>query len=641
MDQTQVSEGKIEFPPFENFEINSVDHFQKSCPNIFDVDIVEFNIDEIIQMINCFLIEQLSNENLIYFPQEYLNMISFSPKAKDIYNIVKDQLCIFAQKEADAIISLESISEIANKWNDINKIISNISHYFNIFIVGQESFIEIVFSEFNKILSEKSELIQILHSTISDSFNNGTIQWFSIDCSDLLIKCGLFNSIIVINNLDINIETMEQLDFFVQTCHSLIPPDRIHDFFNFLTEKITDFTQFFVEVPTNWKYISSLYEIYDYKKLYDDFISKFTELVKSKFTAFNPFQIFDEIHSLGSTNLMFVIRNIATTLFNGQNEMFSVLLANYMHVTFISLKQPISNDRLILFDEFAQLSNGLFIRYHCHHLLKRLLNYNSVVFDADERFSKIFDQHHVIAIIDDFREKQRIVSEFQNSSQILTFSVFNYEFFSQQIESTPKFPNFFLKAVQSFENHFKKHCKNAKLIWDFSLMHVTFKVLNIPFLKCVKCNGIDAIILIRLAKNKKSMKIDDLCNDLSLCKHEITDAIESLNTFSLVNYNEDKTISLNTDLIDVIDEQIVIPHIPKVFNVANQTMVNTMQIEAMITRFVKLHPGLPKEEVLNQLKSFSNFAFTDQEFYNSLKSLIKKQIISPLDSSKALNLTFT
>ena len=336
---------------------------------------------------------------------------------------------------------------------------------------------------------------------------------------------------------------------------------------------------------------------------------------------------------------MFVIRNIATTLFNGQNEMFSILLANYIHTTFMSLKQPINNERLNLFDEFAQLSNGFFIRYHSHNLLKRLLNYKRVVFDADERFSLICGHHRIIAIINDFKNKQKIVSGFSNMSQILTFSVFNREFFSNKIISTPKFPEFFSRAAQSFQDYFIKNCKNTKFIWDFSLMQVTFQVLNIPPLSTVKCNGIAAIILIQLSK-KESMKIEDLCKELSLNDQETTETIESLSTFSLVKYNVDHSVSLNTDIKDAIDDEIAIPFIPRVFGVQNQTMVNTMQIEALITRFVKLHPGLPKEEVFKQLNSFSNFSFTEQEFINSLRSLIKKQIISPIDSSKALNLTY-
>ena len=170
------------------------------------------------------------------------------------------------------------------------------------------------------------------------------------------------------------------------------------------------------------------------------------------------------------------------------------------------------------------------------------------------------------------------------------------------------------------------------------------KVLNIPQLKCVKCNGIAAIILIKLSQkvktDQKSMKIEDLCKELDLGEQDASNSIETLNTFSLIKINNDHSISLNENPKDIIDECIIIPSIPKFVGVPNQTMVNTIQIESMITRYVKLHPGYTKEEVFQQLSSFSSFTFTEQEFYNSLRSLIKKQIISPLDSSKSLKLTY-
>lgn len=644
MNQSLISDEKIEFPPFENFQIDSINHFKKGTPKIFDLNNEEFNYDEAFQIINDFISEQLSNEDLIYFPQSYLNIAAFSPRANEIYENVKEQLIDFGHKRADDIINLNSITEISNQWNYINKIHQNISHYFNIFTLEKDSFSTILYSLFNEIFSEKSDLIQLLHSSIIDSFNNGIIQWLAVDCSDLLIKCNIFDSMFIIDNFNVKLDNMENLDLFFQVFHSLVPSDQVFHFLDYLIEQIQDFVPYFAEVPQNWKYISSLYEIYDYKGCIDDFISKFTELVKSKFTAFNPFQIFDEIHSLGSTNLMFVIRNIASTLFNSQNDMFSILLANYIHTTFISLKQPISNDRLFLFDEFAQLSNGFFVRYHSHNLLKRLLNYKNVVFDADERFSKICGQHHISAIIDDFKRKQKIICEFPNESQILNILIFNHEFFADQPVSSPKFPNFLMSNIKLFQNFYNERYKSIKLTWNFALMQVKMKVLNIPQLKCVKCNGIAAIILIKLSQkvktDQKSMKIEDLCKELDLGEQDASNSIETLNTFSLIKINNDHSISLNENPKDIIDECIIIPSIPKFVGVPNQTMVNTIQIESMITRYVKLHPGYTKEEVFQQLSSFSSFTFTEQEFYNSLRSLIKKQIISPLDSSKSLKLTY-
>lgn len=642
----QPSNEKIDFPTFENFPIDSIDHKQKNSLKVIDLNNnEELNFDEIVQSINDFINAQISIENLIYFPQDNLNMMILSLKANDIYNIIKDQLINFANKIAIEIISLDSSSEIASKWHITGKIISNISHYFNIFTVGKEPYLKILYNTFNKQFSEQTHLIGILHDSIIDSFNNERIQWFSIDCSNLLINCNLFNANLIINELDLNFNTMHQIDTFIQINHSLIPSDKIFLFLDYLVSKVSDFSQFFAEVPQNWKYISSLYEIYNHKENTDDFISKFTSLVKSQFTIFNTFQIFDEIHSLASTNLMFVIKNIATTLFNSQNDTFSILLANYIHITFISLKQPISDKRLSLFDEFGQLSNGLFIRYHCHNLLHRLLNYQTITFDADERFSKIVDHHHITAIINDFKYKQMTIDEFENPSQLLSFSLFNNEFFSDQSFSNPDFPPQFSYIAKSFQDYYSKRFKRVKIRWNFSLMRVTFKVLNISGLKYVKCNGIIALILLKLAEKaatqQKSIKSEDLEKELKISEEEVSNSVEALNTFSLINLDEEKSISLATSLPDTINEQIVIPFIPKFAGVPNQTMVNTAQLEAMITRYVKLHPGQTKEEVFEQLSAFPNFSFTDEEYFNSLRMLIKKQIISPLDSSKVLKLTYS
>ncbi|OHT01577.1 hypothetical protein TRFO_07456 [Tritrichomonas foetus] len=626
----------IEFPPFESFQIDTIKHFRVNTAHFQDLYLDDYDYNQQINMVEDILTKQIENDTLIYFPKDEFNVLSFSPKSQEIYQLVKSFVDDFSNKTTEEILNFQKHQEIASKWHQSNNIIKNISYIFGCFVKDQESYQSLFYSNFEKNIESKKELIQFLHQSIVDSFNNERIPWFTIDCSDILITCNVFDINFIIPQIKLSFNTLQEIHNFVQMSHSLIPSQYEHHIYNFLNQKISDFSVFFNEVPQNWKYISSLFEIYEANENVKDFITKFTVLVKSRFSLYNPFQIFDEIHSLVTTNFMFVIRNIISTLFSRENELCSILLANYIHVTFMSLKHPIDDERLFLFDEICQQSNGLFIRYHCHNLLKRLLLYKSLTFDADERFANICKRKHMTTIINDFKKNQQIIQSFNNPSSILTFSLFHYEFFVSSPETTLFFPKEFEPIVQSFEKFILTPGKSTK--WNFHLSQVTLKAINIIDLNIVKCDAVVASILLSLSKNGPSTQ-EEIMKDIGITANDLNEKFESLKAFSLIEYNQNK-YSINQTPTS-INKQINIPFIPKISNVDQKSVVQSIQLEAAIVRYVKIHPNQLKETVYQHLKSlFVQYEFTEKEFIDSIGNLIKKQILSPLECFQTLNLTY-
>ena len=651
---------RVEFSPFKTFEIDSVTQIKNNATIIKNADSYMFPFDEKISSIFEFFEKQIRSEDVIFFPQDELNVISFSPESKKVHDLVKEKVLEFSQNSAKNLVNIVKYNDISQLWHSQTSIMKNVSYYFDRFFVNDESqdgLFGIFYSECKNLFSANKEFISLLHQSVVESLNHNTIYWFSVDCADILSKCGLFDISIVIRDIKVEFNSLQTLDSFVRFSHHLIPYQYHNDILGYITNSIADFSTFFEEVPNEWKSISTLFEIYEYKNEINDFIARFTNLVKSKFTLYNPFKIFDEVHSLVSTKFIYVMRNIIATLFTHDNETSSILLANYIHVTFSSLKEKISDERLFLFDEFSQQSNGFFVRYHCHNLLRRLLFYKSVIFDADERFAHICNNQHMLSIVNDFKKQQQIIQKFNKFQSLnfqLHFSIFNSEFFSLHTDNCMELfgtnmnseksialasilPDGFLSMITSFETYVTKEISPYKKIkWNLELSHATLKAINIENLNFVNCNGKIAIVLLELSKLSVQNVItkDDIYVPLKsiIDETEIDEIINILKSFSLITIDPNShNISINNSL-NIDGGQINIPSIPKINDMPQNNIVNGIHLEAVVARYVKLHPNQPRNDVYNYIKPLINFEFTEKDFLDAISSLIRKQILSPLNT---------
>lgn len=640
MNSDFLCEDNINFPLLKEF-LNDIQPISDGANTNLDSknNLEDFEIE--CQTVKLYVQEQISKKYLIFMPHELLNLLSFSHRSKEIYLFIKDSLIKFLQDLFHDFNYSQDPIEISDIWCLAQSVVKNICHHFSSFVQSQKSYENIVNSEFRSFLSTQEGILIALHNRISEAFNSQSMTKYTQNSANLLNHCELLNPDKIIPKLTFTIENVHQLSEFMNFLHELIPKNFYQPFYQYILSKDPPLPQFLSEIPQNWRNISSLYEIYHYKNQEQEFIHGLDSLIRTHCTTFNPFQIFNELNSLVSTKFMCVIRLLANQFFTNQNETFSILLASYIHVAFKSLKKPISDDRLFLFDELSQMSNGYFIKHHAQNLLKRLLNFKDFTFDADLRFAKMSNNHHIISIIEDFKNHQNQISTFPNPSPILTFSLFYSQFFyEKRNQSSLRFPKELLPTISAFESYMGHAYPKKKLNWDFTLMKVSFNISNSTGLNKLACNGQHALFLIALSEQQnRAISLKQLMTDYHFNENEARESILVLAKFSLIKFNEENEMIELNNSSNAINNKIKIPLIPRIRDSEQSTTIDSIRIEAAITRFVKIHPNLKKEDVYSKLQEIPGFSCSEDEYYNSLRNLIKKQIISPLDSHRFLRLT--